>query len=413
MSVLPLIARPFVRRIVFVILLLPVLLAPAHAAVHDVTLGQITFDPRNLTIAVNDTVVWTWATSVHNVEAGPDCTAVPSSDPAFFPRSGDPVTAPHTYNLTFNATGFYPYHCLVHCSVGMVGFLTVLPFNSGSNDTGQQVPPTSVSTHDNMRRAHGILMVIAWTLLIPLGIAVARFGKNMGNGWLWFHAANQLLGVTLTLVAFVLITVYTRKVDLPQFQTQGGHRIIGLIVFILSIIQPVLGGLNVYMYNPKRTGIPIFPDQIHRFNGAITALLALANCWLGLSLFCVKLWVVICFGIAALLAIIFLFFLDMARHFLPWGAALRMGTIGVRVPFWAIGLMLLVLLSVLGLVIATAVGIGTTGGDIPDAAFYVGCITAILGTTPHTGWVGPFVAGVGLGVVLLLTSVVLAVVLKT
>jgi hypothetical protein len=202
-----------------------------------------------------------------------------------------------------------------------------------------------------------------------------------------------------------------------------------LIVFILSIIQPILGGLNVYMYNPKRTRIPIFPDQIHRFNGAITGLLALANIWLGLSLYCVKLWVVICFGIAALLAIIGLFSLDMARHFIRWGSALRMGTKGVRVPLWAIGLMLLVYLSILGLVIATAVGIGKTGGDIPDASFYVGtqfslryvsltrtyvgCATAILGTTPYTGWVGPFVAGVGLGLVLLVTSVVLAFVLKT
>jgi hypothetical protein len=188
----------------------------------------------------------------------------------------------------------------------------------------------------------------------------------------WFHAATQLLAVTLTLVAFVLITVYTRKLHLPQFRSQGGHRIIGLIVFILSIIQPILGGLNVYMYNPKRTRIPIFPDQIHRFNGGILALLALANIWLGLSLYCVKLWVVICFGIAALLAIIGLFSLDMARHFLSWGAALRMGTKGVRVPLWAIGLMLAVFLSVLGLVIAAAVGIGKTGGDIPESAFYVG-----------------------------------------
>lgn len=113
------------------ILLTAALLAPTAAAqtTHQVDLGGTTFTPDTLTIAEGDTVLFNWVSGRHNV----------ASDDGFF-RSGDPVNAPATYSLTFDAAflaahpangNLYGYHCEVHRSFGMTGSIQV--------DTGDPV----------------------------------------------------------------------------------------------------------------------------------------------------------------------------------------------------------------------------------------------------------------------------------
>ena len=77
----------------------------------------LSFDPEELTIAPGTTVTWEWTGQggAHNVVA--DDGAFNSGDP----EEGDDITFSHT----FPDTGEFPYHCVPHREVGMVGTIIV------------------------------------------------------------------------------------------------------------------------------------------------------------------------------------------------------------------------------------------------------------------------------------------------
>jgi len=95
---------------------------------HQVDLNTISFDPATLNIAEGDTVNWVWQIGNHNVESGSMGT-----HNGFF-RSGDPVPAPNTFSVTFDAAflsanpapgNSYDYYCVLHEGFGQVGQINV------------------------------------------------------------------------------------------------------------------------------------------------------------------------------------------------------------------------------------------------------------------------------------------------
>jgi plastocyanin len=82
----------------------------------DVTVQDNAFSPSSLTVAVGQTVTWTWAGSTaHNVTWD----------------SGSPTASPTqssgTYERTFAQAGTFAYHCTIHGGpgTGMHGTITV------------------------------------------------------------------------------------------------------------------------------------------------------------------------------------------------------------------------------------------------------------------------------------------------
>ena len=115
---------------------------------HDVQIlgGPFLFDPPDLTIEVGDTVRWTWANGLHNIESG-----VGGVFDGNF-TSGAPVTlAGFTYEFTFDQAfltakpmpgNAYPYYCIVHEAFGQVGTITVdqsEPFGACNSTPGSLV----------------------------------------------------------------------------------------------------------------------------------------------------------------------------------------------------------------------------------------------------------------------------------
>lgn len=93
--------------------------ATADANVVNVTIQPNTFAPASLTIKVGQTVRWTWEGGTHNVVSGQTCA---DSDGNF--RSGSPQGG-GTFDHTFAVAGTFPYHCEVHCDMGMTGTIIV------------------------------------------------------------------------------------------------------------------------------------------------------------------------------------------------------------------------------------------------------------------------------------------------
>jgi len=95
----------------------------------NVSVAGFDFTPADVQIETGDTVHWFWAGGIHNVESG-----VGGVHDGNF-RSGDPTSSTSTtFDVTFDAAflaahpmpgNVYPYFCIVHEPLGMVGTVTV------------------------------------------------------------------------------------------------------------------------------------------------------------------------------------------------------------------------------------------------------------------------------------------------
>ncbi|MEO7176813.1 MAG: lamin tail domain-containing protein [Saprospiraceae bacterium] len=92
-----------------------------------VELSGSSFNPKNITVNVGETVTWNSLTGFHNVNGS--LATYPLNPAGFF--SGAPQNAPFTYQFTFTIAGLYNYRCDIHFGGGMVGTVTVIDPNAG------------------------------------------------------------------------------------------------------------------------------------------------------------------------------------------------------------------------------------------------------------------------------------------
>lgn len=96
--------------------------------------GDAVFEPAELTVTVEDTVIWGFASAGHNVSCRPaDSERVALPDGADPFSSYAPEESPErslvprgdTYAHTFDVAGQYVYVCIPHVGRGMVGRIRV------------------------------------------------------------------------------------------------------------------------------------------------------------------------------------------------------------------------------------------------------------------------------------------------
>ena len=101
--------------------------APASATIWDVSVGPggaNIFQPATLTIDANDTVRWTWASTPHTSTSGM-CSGFTCTPDGKWDSGSLALGQQFTY--TFTQAGSYPYFCVFHALVGMIGSITVNP----------------------------------------------------------------------------------------------------------------------------------------------------------------------------------------------------------------------------------------------------------------------------------------------
>lgn len=100
------------------------------------------------------------------------------------------------------------------------------------NLTGSTGPAAS---HElvQMRTNHGILGVIGWGLILPVGAIIARYFRHKDPMWFYLHAVIQFVGFTFGLSTIVLgLQLYSK-----MHAHIAAHRGIGIFAFVLSILQ--------------------------------------------------------------------------------------------------------------------------------------------------------------------------------
>jgi hypothetical protein len=108
-------------------------------------------------------------------------------------------------------------------------------------------------------------MGLSWGFLLPLGVILARFFKHKPDAW-WFrmHVICQRSGVVLMLVGVIIAFI---MVEGSHFN--GFHTIIGLIVFILGVLQPINAALRPH---PGPTATRRRWEWLHKGSGYIAVL---------------------------------------------------------------------------------------------------------------------------------------------
>lgn len=171
---------------------------------------------------------------------------------------------------------------------------------------------------EKFQAAHGALMFVAWYVLVPIGIMIARFFKHIGHRWYIYHSICMSLAALCTITSGVIIFA----VLWPTVTFQAtfdpillAHAYIGILVIGLgAFAMPVLGKLADYLYKPERSSAPVFPDRVHAWLGRLVGILAFINIWLGVIIFDTRKTVWIAVGvILAVIYIVAFIFLQIRR----------------------------------------------------------------------------------------------------
>uniref|UniRef100_A0A2C9KZ33 Ferric-chelate reductase 1 n=1 Tax=Biomphalaria glabrata TaxID=6526 RepID=A0A2C9KZ33_BIOGL len=143
---------------------------------------------------------------------------------------------------------------------------------------------------DALVKAHGCLMVVAWVFFASIGLVVARYYKPVLSGtmcsqkiWFQVHRFSMVLVLCVTAIAFIIIFV---KEDGEWSDLEGdetylqGHPIMGVMVMILTILNPVMALFRPHPGTPKR---PIF-NWAHFLVGIAAHILGVITIFFGIQI---------------------------------------------------------------------------------------------------------------------------------
>lgn len=233
--------------------------------------------------------------------AGPSGSGCPTSWPARFSTSW-PATRP-TWAATCHPSGHgagpWPTHPPQKekrddgCPSGYESISSGSLTEDGSGGL-------SLSQQKSMLLAHGVLACIAFVALFPIGGILIRLANF--TGLIWVHAALQLFGYLVYIIAFIMGVYMATHMNLMS----NSHPIIGIALFMILLLQPIFGFLHHRLF--KKYGHRTLWSYAHLWHGRVAILLGMVNGGLGLKLAGVaSMGQKIAYGvIAALMAVIYI-----------------------------------------------------------------------------------------------------------
>lgn len=128
--------------------------------------------------------------------------------------------------------------------------------------------------------AHGVLASLAFVILFPVGSITIRLASFRGV-WL-VHGLFQIFAFLVYIAAFALGVWMTQQAPAQANLIGRYHPIIGIVLFVVLFIQPVLGLIHHCQY--KKLGRRTFWSYGHLWLGRLLVPLGMINGGLGLLL---------------------------------------------------------------------------------------------------------------------------------
>uniref|UniRef100_A0A8C9U1X0 Zgc:163022 n=1 Tax=Scleropages formosus TaxID=113540 RepID=A0A8C9U1X0_SCLFO len=181
-----------------------------------------------------------------------------------------------------SALSYYLLFASGQASGGSIQFHTTTFSSSQKVDLTSPQLLLSGSSEPPIVKAHGALMLISWMTTGSIGMLIARYlkaatkGKRCCNKDFWFlaHVTLMSLSVIATSIAFILIFSYFGG------WSGGSHPVLGCIVMILALIQPMAAAFRC---TPGHKWRFVF-NWAHALNALVIKILAVAAIFTGLGL---------------------------------------------------------------------------------------------------------------------------------
>ncbi|KAI9110021.1 hypothetical protein K1719_019062 [Acacia pycnantha] len=144
----------------------------------------------------------------------------------------------------------------------------VFDFSSGSKGSGS-------NELIQMRKSHGIVGIMGWGLILPVGAIIARYFRHKDPLWFYLHSVIQFVGFGFGLATFLLgLQLYNKmQAHVPA------HRGIGIFVFTLSILQV----LAFFLRPNKDSKMRKLWNLYHSWVGRLALFFASVNIVLGIQ----------------------------------------------------------------------------------------------------------------------------------
>ncbi|KAK7495836.1 hypothetical protein BaRGS_00012826, partial [Batillaria attramentaria] len=263
-----------------------IVFACAHESVEDTTRIYLSYNEENSNIRIDDTdsvrrrnVITEEEGSYHNGRLRCRFTVERDLDIYYDeipPISGSP------YHLLM-ARGFANKGNLKRHGLGVnelpIASPMTIDFASVRNIGGRASYP--------LVKAHGCLMILAWIFFASIGLLMTKYykpmwpNKRMFDQRYWFvaHFNCMASAFLITVIGVILIFIeadgWSKAPDLPQ----RAHPILGIIIFICIIINPIIALLRPSEQSKWR---PVF-NWIHWAFGTIANVLAIPQIFIGMD----------------------------------------------------------------------------------------------------------------------------------
>jgi len=146
----------------------------------------------------------------------------------------------------------------------------------GGTGSGFNGIATDFQKQKNILITHGVMACLAFAFMFPVGAIAIRLLSFPGS--IWLHAGLQIFAYILFIVAFGLgIWVADQN---PTKKLSDYHPVIGIVLFILLFLQPILGWMHHALY--KKYQERTFWSYGHIWLGRIVITLGIINGGLGL-----------------------------------------------------------------------------------------------------------------------------------
>lgn len=129
--------------------------------------------------------------------------------------------------------------------------------------------------HNRVWIAHMVFMIVAWLVLVPSGIFIGRFGRSMFR-WFPVHRNVQLAALVSLFIGFFLAVGSVSSAGKSHFD--GTHQQVGLAIFILAVVQAILGQFGHVVKREKGWRVQ---NYVHILLGLLLFCLAVWNIHLG------------------------------------------------------------------------------------------------------------------------------------
>ena len=180
------------------------------------------------------------------------------------------------------ASGQHPGTALgVYFFGGSEGSTELWLLKGDSTDGLRQLPCESAAP---LRTTHGLLMLLGWGILLPLGVTIARFGRGLGPLWFTLHWMLQVAGVVLMFAAFIVGILMNQSSPFAISLSARPHAVIGLLVVVLGLQQAVNGCARPHVTKgvPPTTYRRVW-EIVHKVGGRVMLLLGIINPFWGFA----------------------------------------------------------------------------------------------------------------------------------